>query len=102
MSNGIFPISSIINNNSLLVESDKKMGSPSEINFSDVLQNTLNEVVENVNKAEELSMKVATGEIEDLSEVTVAMEKASLGIQMTVEVRNKVVEAYQEIMRMQI
>lgn len=101
MNNGVFPINSIINNNRI-IDSNEKSNLANGSDFSNVLQNALNDVIEDVNKAEELSIKAATGEIEDLSELTIAMEKASLGIQLTVEVKNKVIEAYQEIMRMQI
>ena len=42
------------------------------------------------------------GKIEDLHQVILAGEKAALALQMTLQVRNKVVEAYQELMRMQV
>lgn len=70
--------------------------------FSDVLTDAINQVAGDLKTAEDMSNKLATGEVKDLHEVTIAMEKANLGVQMTVQVRNKVVEAYQEVMRMQI
>ncbi|GMX62167.1 hypothetical protein Elgi_19710 [Paenibacillus elgii] len=42
------------------------------------------------------------GEISDVHQLMIASEKASLGLELTVQVRNKVIEAYQEIMRTQI
>ena len=45
---------------------------------------------------------VATGSIEDVHQFTAAAAKASLGVELTVAVRNRAVEAYQEIMRMQV
>lgn len=70
--------------------------------FKDVL----NDAVSNVNKAslhsDEMTTKLATGETDNLHEVMVAAEKSSVMLQTTVEVRNKVIEAYQEIMRMQV
>jgi len=47
-------------------------------------------------------MKLAAGQVEDISEVVIAGEKASIAVQLTMQVRNKMVEAYQEIMRMQV
>lgn len=52
--------------------------------------------------ADRLAAGLAAGEAVDLHEVMLALEKASLGLQLALQVRNKVVEAYQEIMRMQI
>ncbi len=45
---------------------------------------------------------VATGAITDMHQFTTAASKASLGIDLTVALRNRAVEAYQEIMRMQV
>lgn len=42
------------------------------------------------------------GEISDVHQLMIASQKASLGLELTVQVRNKVIEAYQEIMRMQV
>lgn len=48
------------------------------------------------------SQRLATGEIKDVAEVMIASEKATLALQLTVQVRNKVLEAYQEMMRMPV
>lgn len=45
---------------------------------------------------------LATGENKNLHEVMISMEKASISFQFLSQVRNKAVEAYQEVMRMQI
>ena len=45
---------------------------------------------------------VATGQITDIHQFTTAAAKAQLGVELTVAVRNRAVEAYQEIMRMQV
>jgi len=46
--------------------------------------------------------KLATGEMNNLHEVMISLEKAKLSFQLTVQIRNKLLEGYQEIMRMQI
>ncbi len=66
----------------------------------------LNDALRQVNDAQHASTiateKLARGEKIDLHNVMITAQKASITLQATVEVRNKVVEAYQEIMRMQV
>lgn len=68
--------------------------------FSQVLSGALKQVSDLAQQADDLSQKLATGQVSDAHTVTIASEKATLALQLTVEIRNKVVEAYQEIMRM--
>ena len=46
--------------------------------------------------------KLITGESQDLHNTVIAMQKADLSFQMMMQVRNKIVQAYQEIIRMQV
>ncbi|SDK45126.1 flagellar hook-basal body complex protein FliE [Natronincola ferrireducens] len=66
----------------------------------------LSEAVDRVNELENssktYSMKLATGEIENIHEAMIASQKAETSLQFIMEVRNKVLDAYKEIMRMQI
>ncbi|HWI62419.1 MAG TPA: flagellar hook-basal body complex protein FliE [Symbiobacteriaceae bacterium] len=66
----------------------------------------LSEALANVEAAQQeaatAAQRLATGEIQDVAEVTIASEKATLALQLTVQVRNKVLEAYQEMMRMPV
>lgn len=70
--------------------------------FSSVLKQS----IENLNKtqlqSDAMTEKLARGENVDLHQVMIASQKASITLQATMEVRNKVVEAYQEMMRMQV
>lgn len=70
--------------------------------FGEIFKQALQEV----NKAQQVSDKMttglATGQVENIHEVMIAAEKASLSLELTMQVRNKVVEAYQEVMRMQV
>jgi flagellar hook-basal body complex protein FliE len=52
--------------------------------------------------AQDQSTALATGQATDVSSVVTAVEQAALAMQLAVQVRNKAVDAYQEIMRMQI
>ncbi|NLV89698.1 MAG: flagellar hook-basal body complex protein FliE [Tissierellia bacterium] len=72
------------------------------INFTDILK----DAIDNVNKmqieSDEYKKMLAFGEVDNLHEVTIASEKANIALQITMSIRNKVVEAYKEIMRIQI
>ena len=65
-------------------------------------QKGLEAVSNSMNAADQASSQVATGTATDLHQVTIAATKAQLGVEMTVALRNKAVEAYQEIMRMSV
>ena len=48
------------------------------------------------------SIKFATGESDNLHELMITLEEAKIALSLAVEVRNKILDAYQEILRMQI
>lgn len=66
----------------------------------------LTDAIQDVNKlqqtADQASLDLAAGKIQDVSQAVIASEKAAISLQLTMQVRNKVVDAYQEIMRMQV
>ncbi|CRK80912.1 flagellar hook-basal body complex protein FliE [Neobacillus massiliamazoniensis] len=70
--------------------------------FSNMLQGYLDNVDSTVKQADDLSTKVATGQIDNVHDAVIASQKAKLALELTVTVRDKAVEAYQDIMRMQI
>jgi len=72
------------------------------VNFKNVLTDALNKVEATQKESDLMTNKLVTGEVTDIHQVMIASQKASLSLQLTVQVRNKVVEAYQEIMRMQV
>lgn len=71
-------------------------------NFISYLNDALQEVDNLQKEAAESAQKLALGEEDYLHNTMIAYEKANLALQLTIEVRNKIVEAYQEIMRMQM
>lgn len=72
------------------------------VSFSEYLQNALTEVNNLQKTSEAANIQLAAGDNIDLHSVMIAGEKANLALQLTVQVRNKVIEAYQEVMRMQV
>lgn len=70
--------------------------------FADTVKKAVGEVNELQAEGDVLAQKLATGDVEDIHEVMLALNKASMAFGLTVQVRNKVVESYQEVMRMQV
>lgn len=73
-----------------------------EVKFSDLLEKSLDKVNQMQKEKEEYKNLLIMGEVDNLHDVTIAAEKANIALQMTLSIRNKMVEAYKEIMRMQI
>ena len=72
-------------------------------NFSSMLSQSISKVNEMQNQAGDVTRAFELGSADvTLPEVMIARSKASLAFEGMVQVRNKVVEAYQEIMRMQV
>ncbi|WP_127498415.1 flagellar hook-basal body complex protein FliE [Actinoplanes solisilvae] len=69
--------------------------------FASMLSRGLETVSAAQSKADDLAVGVAQGTVQDPAQYTMAANEAQLGLQMTLAVRNKAVEAFQEIMRMQ-
>lgn len=75
-----------------------KTSKATSINFGDALAKVQNQI----DDADNLSRQLATGELTDISQYTVAASKAQLGVQLTVALRNQLLSAFQEVMRMQL
>ena len=67
---------------------------------------TLKDAVNSVNTAQKESdfkmQELATGKSQNIHETMIAAEKADIALRLMVQVRNKMIEAYQEMMRMQV
>ena len=75
----------------------------SEVGFSDVLKNSINEVNTQQADAKNLATSFERGDKSvELSDVMISMQKANVSFQAMLEVRNKLVNAYQDIMNMQV
>ena len=77
-------------------------GAPGEVggkSFGDFLSEKIGQVNELQQNADQAIEDLATGKEQDLTKVVGAVEKANLAFQMMVQIRNRLVEAYQEMMR---
>lgn len=71
-------------------------------NFGEFLTEALGDVNKLQNDSAKASFDLAAGKLQDISQVTIAAEKANIALQLTMQVRNKMIDAYQEVMRMQV
>jgi flagellar hook-basal body complex protein FliE len=80
----------------------KKQPVPTEQNFGKFLSDAISKVNDSQIESNKMTEALIKGDVDNLHQVMITAEKASITLQTTVEVRNKVIEAYQEIMRMQV
>lgn len=78
-------------------------GPAGKADFAQALKSSLDQVNNVQQQSQQLGQRFALGDDKvSLSEVMISMQKASISFQATVQVRNKLVSAYQDIMNMQI
>jgi flagellar hook-basal body complex protein FliE len=70
--------------------------------FSDFLRSAIDQVNSDQLASDKMAEGLATGQAPDLHTVMITTEKAQLSFQLAVQIRNKALESYQEIMRMQM
>jgi flagellar hook-basal body complex protein FliE len=97
----------IILNNDAYVGLEKSYKSKQKVTGTgDPFGSMLKDAIQEVNKLQQeadLSVKqLAGGQPIDIHQTMIAMEKAEISFQMMMQVRNKIIAAYEEIMRMQI
>ncbi|MBK5240400.1 flagellar hook-basal body complex protein FliE [Clostridium sp.] len=97
-------ISTYINNAKIINESQKNdVENKSENSgFLDTLKEKLSEVNDKQLEADDITQKFIKGEEEDIHKVMLSTEEAKLSLELAVQIRNKLVEAYQEFNGMQI
>ena len=70
--------------------------------FLDLLKDGIKEVNSAVKGSEKASMDLVSGKSSNIHETMLAVSKAEIGFNMLVQMRNKAIEAYQDVMRMQV
>ena len=74
----------------------------SKSSFGEILKQAVNEVNQLHLKADQSVDTLANGKEIDIHKTIIALEKADVSFQLMMQIRNKAVEAYQEIIRMQV
>ncbi len=80
----------------------KNLPKPEGESFDNTLKGFIAEVNKLQQDAGESINKLAAGEINDVHDVMVAVEKASTSFELMMQIRNKILDAYREVMRTQV
>lgn len=70
--------------------------------FADTLNDAIGSVNELQKSSDTAAQNLATGRTDNVAEVMIAADKADIALRLMVQVRNKIIDAYQEIMKMQV
>ena len=97
----VLPIGPIQNDNKVDLKFDKTE-KQNGVSFKETVSNFVNEVNDLQIKAGESVENFATGKVENVHEVMIAMSKAEISFKFMMETRNKLIDAYKEIIRMQV
>ena len=85
----------------LTLENNHGGGQTEATAFQDTLKTYIRQVDKELKQADDLQLEFAVGRRHDLHEVMIATEKAGISFRFLVQIRDKLLEAYQEVMRMQ-
>jgi len=93
----IFPTEAITE-----VAKQAEAAAPQQANFADWLGDQISSTEMKISEAEAEVQKLALGEAENLHQVMIALSKAQTSFELTVQVRNRILESIQELTRMNI
>lgn len=77
-------------------------GPGEEASFQETLKSFMNDVNGLQKDADASTQRLLTGDLENIHQMMLAMEEANTSFQLMMEMRNKILEAYREVMRMQV
>jgi len=84
------------------VEFNNNKISKNDNGFEHFLKKELDETNNALQKSEKIEAGIATGTVKDLATATITIQKAEMQMKMMLEVRNKAIDAYKELLKTQI
>lgn len=78
------------------------VATPSQPVFSDALKSAIGDVSKLQHISGDITREYTSGQSNEVAKVMIAKQKASLGFELTLQVRNKLIKAYQDIMTMPV
>lgn len=100
--NAILPSISTVGQVKDTIAAAEAQGATDAVSFADLLQQAIAGTVSTDAEAKVSDIGMLLGEVQDLHTVGITGQKADIMLNLTVQVRDRVIEAYQEIMRMQV
>ena len=92
-----------INNNTQLIQPENSLKNKNhQISFSDTIKNYIKSVNNDQIAANNSIERFLKGEEKDIHNTMISIQKADISLQLMMQIRNKLVSAYQEIMRIQV
>ncbi|MBX0311237.1 MAG: flagellar hook-basal body complex protein FliE [Sulfurihydrogenibium sp.] len=88
--------------NGLPLKLDIEKKEESKTSFSDLLKNFIKDVNNDLINAKNIEVDLSLGKIQNIQDAMYQIEKADISFRLLTEIRNKALESYQEIMRMQV
>lgn len=98
----ITPITNIQTLAELAGDSTSTSASSISLPFQSLFENAVSDVQDTSSALDEELANLATGESDDLHNIVIASNKATLSVQLLVQLRDKALDAYNEIMRMSV
>ncbi len=83
-------------------ESKSSVGIDNNITFSDILKKSVETANEYQHQADTAINQMVSGKTKNIHETMLALERADVSLKLVMQVRNKILDAYREIMRMQV
>lgn len=77
-------------------------GGENDVSFLDVFENIINSAVETSQQVDKDAIDIMLGDVDNLAQIQINLEKAATAVDLLVTVKNKVVDAYNEVIRMNI
>jgi flagellar hook-basal body complex protein FliE len=90
------------NENGIGLSGIQRTQEPGKVTFGKLIGELVNEVDAKQKGSVDELKRVMTGEVDNLHQSMVAMQEASVAFTLMVEIRNKLMESYQQVMRMQV
>lgn len=101
-SNRFLETGSLNLNKASQVETSPSSSVTGDKSFADTLKNAISEVNQMQQVSNKKMQELSVGKTDNVADVMIASEKADIAMRVMVQVRNKVIDAYNEIMRMQV
>ncbi len=98
----ISALSSLSNLSDLIGSGTAATSTDNSLPFQSLFEDAINNVVDTQNEVDEQALLLATGQTDDVHNLSIASTQASLSLDLLVELRNKSIDAYNQLMQMSV